>query len=53
MVTNTNRLWTREELILAFNLYCKLEFGQIDQTNPAVIALADLLGRTPGPMAWN
>lgn len=48
----TNRLWTREELIMAFNLYCKLPFGQIDQRNTAVIALANVLGRTPASLAW-
>lgn len=47
-----NRLWTREELIIAFNLYCKLPFGQIDQRNTAVIALANILGRTPASLAW-
>ena len=50
---NTNqRLWTREELIIAFNLYCKLPFGQIDHRNSAVIALANVLGRTPSSLAW-
>jgi putative restriction endonuclease len=28
------RLWTRDELIIAFNLYCKIPFGSIDETNP-------------------
>lgn len=49
---NKNRLWTRDELIIAFNLYCKIPFGKIDQSNPVVIALADVLGRTPGSLAW-
>jgi len=52
MAPNTNRLWTRDELIVAFNLYCKLEFGQIDQNNPAIVALANVLGRTPGSLSW-
>jgi putative restriction endonuclease len=52
MTTNKNRLWTREELIIAFNLYCKIPFGQIDQSNSAVIALADVLGRTPASLSW-
>lgn len=47
-----NRLWTRDELIIAFNLYCKISFGQIDQRNSAVIALANVLGRTPSSLAW-
>ena len=35
MATN-HRLWTRDELIIAFNLYCKIPFGQIDARNPVV-----------------
>ena len=42
-----NRLWTREELILAFNLYLKIEFGKTHKSNTAVIELANLIGRTP------
>jgi len=52
MATSSNRLWTRDELIIAFNLYCKIPFGQIDQRNSAVIALANVLGRTPASLAW-
>lgn len=40
-------LWTREELILAFNLYLKIEFGKTHARNPKVIELANLIGRTP------
>jgi putative restriction endonuclease len=39
-------------LIIVFNLYCKIPFGQIDQSNSAVIALADVLGRTPASLSW-
>lgn len=52
MAPNTNRLWTRDELIIAFNLYCKITFGKIDQRNPAIIALANVLGRSPASLAW-
>ncbi len=38
--------WSREEHILAFNLYCKIPFGSIDMRNPKVIELAKLLGRS-------
>ena len=41
------RLWTRNELLLAINLYCKLTFGQLHKGNPAIIELAGLVGRTP------
>ncbi|MGB8098520.1 MAG: HNH endonuclease [Terracidiphilus sp.] len=44
--------WTRAETILAFNLYCKIPFGRIDQRNPEIIALANRLGRTPGSVSY-
>jgi putative restriction endonuclease len=47
----TNK-WTREELILAFNLYCKIPFGTIHIRNPQIITLAKILGRTPSAISW-
>jgi putative restriction endonuclease len=44
-------LWTREELILAINLYCKIPFGKIHQRNSEIIHLASLINRTPGSVA--
>lgn len=44
--------WTREELILAFNLYCKIPFGQYNQRNSEVIKLAKVIGRTPSAVAF-
>lgn len=46
------RDWTREELILAFNLYCKTPFGKIHTRNPNIIELAKLLGRTSSAVSW-
>lgn len=46
------KLWSREELILAMNLYCKLEFGKIHRNNPMVIELAKLIGRTPNSVSF-
>ena len=43
--------WTREEHILAFNLYCKIPFGQIHMHNPRVIQLARMLGRSIGSVS--
>ncbi len=48
----TRKDWTREELILAFNLYCKTPFGKIHTRNPNIIELAKLLGRTPSAVSW-
>ena len=46
------KLWTRDELILAINLYCKLPFGRLHRSNPEVIHLAELIGRTPSSIAY-
>ncbi len=46
------RNWTREELILAINLYCKIPFGKINKSNPEVIHLANLIGRTPSSISF-
>lgn len=45
------RLWTREELILAFNLYLKLPFGKLHHGTPEIIHLASILDRTPNSIA--
>jgi putative restriction endonuclease len=46
------KLWTRDELILAINLYCKTPFGKIHRNNPKVIELATLIGRTPNSVSF-
>lgn len=47
----TRRLWTRQELILALNLYLKLPFGKLHSRTPEIIHLADLIDRTPSSVA--
>lgn len=44
--------WTREELIITFNLYCKIPFAKTVKTNPEVIKTAKLIGRTPSAVAF-
>lgn len=46
------QLWTREELILAINLYCKLPFGKMHRNNPEVIWLANFIGRSSNAVAY-
>jgi len=46
------RDWTRDELIVAFNLYCRIPFGRIHIRNPEIIDLAKALGRTPSSVSW-
>ena len=43
--------WTKEETILAFELYCRTSFGRMHQRNPEVIALSKAINRTPGSVA--
>jgi len=44
--------WTRDELVIAFGLYCKIPFGRIHIRNPQIIELAKVLGRTPSAVSW-
>lgn len=46
------RDWTREELIVAFNLYCRIPFGRIHIRNPEIIRLATALQRSPSSVSW-
>jgi len=43
--------WTRDELLLTFNLYCRTPFGRLHRNNPEVISLAQNIGRTPSAFA--
>lgn len=45
------RLWTRDELILALNLYLKLPFGKLHSGTPEIIHLASIIDRTAGSVA--
>ena len=43
--------WTREQLLVAFALYCRLPFGRLHSRNPEVIRFAEAIGRTPAALA--
>jgi putative restriction endonuclease len=43
--------WTREHLLIALNLYCKLPFGSFDRNNPVVQEVAAKMGRSAGSLA--
>jgi putative restriction endonuclease len=47
----TREKWTREQLIVAFNLYCRTPFGRIHKSNPMIMELANKIGRTPSAVA--
>lgn len=46
-----NKNWTRDQLLVCFNFYCRTPFGKFHHGNPDVIRLASLLGRTPNAVA--
>jgi putative restriction endonuclease len=45
------RLWTREELLLAINLYCKLPFGKLHTGTEEIKKLAQLIDRSVNSVA--
>lgn len=45
------RNWTREETILAFDLYCRIPFGKIHVSNQEIINLANIIGRSLSSVA--
>jgi putative restriction endonuclease len=48
-VSNNN--WTRNELIIAFNLYCKTPFSKINSSYKPVKELAPIIGRSDNALA--
>lgn len=52
IMTATSNHWTREQLMVAFNLYCQLSFGKFHSRNPEIMRFAALIGRTPAALAY-
>ena len=48
---NDGQLWTRDQLILAFELYCRIPFNRTKANNSRVKELAGLIGRTAASVA--
>lgn len=42
--------WTREETIIAFNLYCKIPFKVSSKSHPMIVKYAKIIGRTPSAL---
>jgi putative restriction endonuclease len=42
-----NNNWTREQTIVALNLYCKIPFNRVSSNHPDIIRIAKVIGRTP------
>ena len=43
--------WTRQELLVAFSLYCRIPFGRISSRNPEIIRYSNAIGRTPAALS--
>ncbi|MGI9250417.1 MAG: HNH endonuclease [Pseudohongiellaceae bacterium] len=43
--------WERQELLVAFSLYCTMPFGKMHAKNPEIIRIATVMGRTPSSLA--
>ena len=48
---NLRKKWTRDELLVALNLYHKLTFGQLHAHQPVIVALAEKLERGANSVA--
>lgn len=46
----TRNNWSREETIIAFNVYCKIPFKSSSKNNPIVIKYAKIIGRSPSAL---
>lgn len=42
--------WTRDETIIAFNVYCKIPFKSSSKSNPTIIKYANIIGRSPSAL---
>lgn len=49
-MTDERRNWSKEETIVAFNIYCKVVFSKVTKSNPIIIKNATLLGRSPSAL---
>ncbi len=49
MISRNN--WTRQQLLVAFALYCRMPFGQISSRHPDIIRAAHAIGRTPAALS--
>lgn len=45
-----NKNWTRDETIIAFNVYCKIPFKSSSKANATVIKYAKIIGRSPSAL---
>lgn len=42
--------WTREQTIVALNLYCKIPFNRVSSTHSDILKYSELIGRSPNSL---
>ncbi|WP_246585402.1 hypothetical protein [Thiorhodospira sibirica] len=47
----SNKGWTRQELLVAFGIYCQMPFGKLHSKNPEIIKHAEQIWKTPSALA--
>jgi predicted restriction endonuclease len=50
-MTMAGQTWTRNETLVAFNIYCRTPFGRLHARNPEIVEVANALGRTANSVA--
>lgn len=45
-----DRNWTKEEIMVAFNVYCKIPFKASNKTHPMIVKYANIIGRSPSAL---
>jgi hypothetical protein len=50
-LSNNRKPWTKDQLKLAFYLYCQLPFGKLHSRNPRIIEISAIIGKTPSALA--
>lgn len=51
MSTSSRAGWTRQQLLVAFGLYCRTPFGRMHSKNPEINRIAEIIGRTPAALS--
>jgi len=47
----SGRPWTRDETLIALNLFCRTPFGRLHARNPEIVEMANAIDRTPSSLA--
>ena len=51
MSTSARSAWSRQQLLVAFALYCRVPFSSLHAKNPEIIRVAHGIGRSPSALA--